>query len=262
MNRHANILILACTLISLASINPKVYGARRPDISRMNMKADLDGDGSEERIRFASFGIRENQSYNTFVLNIRGVLAVYGGEYLLGSFNIVDIDTIDSLKEIAVVEEGPSDDYRTYYLRYGNSQIYMIGSIPAGLRSSETIIDGSGTIYAQTRSNIIDTWWYRGVYQFNDETGKIEELVQEEYEYGRRVSLLLDLPLYQSRDMNSIACTIQKGDQGTITRTDNFNWCYFVSDGGEHGYFPVKGSNILHLDKYSTEVFDGLRLAD
>ena len=261
-NRYRSTLILACILILLASINPKVYGARRPNISRMNVKADLDGDGREERIRFASFGMRENQSYNTFVLNIRGVRAVFDGDNLLGSFNIVDIDTADSVKEIAVVEEGPSDDYRTYYLRYSQDKIYMIGSIPSSLRAPETIVDGSGIIYARTRSNTIDTWWYLGVYQYNGETERIEEIVQEEYVYGRRVSLLMDLPLYKDRDMDTVAYIIHKGDQGTITRTDNERWCYFEGDDGEKGYFPVKGTNVLQLNKRSSEVFDGLHFVD
>jgi hypothetical protein len=239
-----------------------VEAGKRPEISRMKARVDLDGDGKVENIIFASFGMREGQSSSTFVLRIHGNMGVYDGDNLLGNFKIVDIDTTDSLKEIAVPEEGPSDDHRVYYLRYYDSKITMIGSIPSSLRASQTIIDGSGIIRARTRSDIIDTWWYLGVYYFSDETCSIEELPQAEYEYGRRVTLLVDLPLYVDETMTTLRCIVKKNEHGTISKTDNKSWCYFEGEGGVRGYFPVNGSKVLHLDKRSSDVFGGLRFAD
>lgn len=84
-----------------------------------NIMVDLNGDGSEEEIRY---DVKESSDYSGYSC----VLTVNGTAYELceyaamvtpetESFYVTDMDEYDNSLEIAVLDDGPSADYATYF---------------------------------------------------------------------------------------------------------------------------------------------------
>ena len=253
---------LCAATLALCLIAYSTGATSGEQINRMKERADLDGDGSEETVYFASFSISGHYSNNTFVLKVCGRTAAFEGDNLNGYFKIVDIDTSDRYLEIAVPEEGQSDDHQVHYFRYSSGEIIKLGTLPGSTREWNTKIDGSGIVQALVRGNILDTWDYWGKFKYDDCSHDFVEIFKRDFVLNREVTVKEELPLYKDKDMTQIAFTAKVGEKGVITKTDNRLWCLFESDSGEKGWFPVWGSNILHINKLGYQVFDGLQLAD
>ena len=107
--------------------NPKEYKTGQ------NIMVDLNGDGSEEEIRY---DVKESSDYSGYSC----VLTVNGTAYELceyaamvtpetESFYVTDMDEYDNSLEIAVLDDGPSADYATYFYRYDGSALAFIGEV-------------------------------------------------------------------------------------------------------------------------------------
>jgi hypothetical protein len=255
------LVVHMCISISIVGAQPL------RQIEKMKETTDLDGDGREETVYFASFNIfrgsDETDSHYTFVLQVNGDVAAFRGNNLNGNFAIVDIDTNDCFTEIAVPEEGQSDDYFVHYFRYSSGEIVKLGTLPGAVAGwNRNGIDGSGIIYAQVRGKILDTWFYRGEFKYDPVMRDFVESPRTEFVLNRKVVVKKKLPLFKEKNMTEVAFIAQPGEKGLITKTDNKLWCLFESESGKNGWFPVIAGDIFHIYEVGYEVFDGLQLAD
>ncbi|MHB9027944.1 MAG: hypothetical protein ACYC9O_04190 [Candidatus Latescibacterota bacterium] len=122
---------------------------------------DLDGNGKPDRIIFEG-----KPDGNTFTIIVNGVRHEGKGNYISGRYEIVDIDSTDGLREIAVPEWGPSDDYATTFLLYRQGKIREIGKIPGA--GNMMRVDGSGMIHTMVRGQVLHTWFYPAAFTLDE----------------------------------------------------------------------------------------------
>ncbi len=222
---------------------------------------DLDGDGlvdcvcfTSEPVRYGDWGV-----YEEFVLKVNDSVYSGRGDNLDGNYEIVDIDTTDALKEIAVPESGPSDDYATRFFYYDGRDIVPMRRLPGTYNLK---VDGSGVINTVQRGAILHTWFHPARYRLTDERS-LEFVKQDLYEMNWPVTLKEELPLRAARDDDAIVKVLLPGDKVTILASDNKRWCLVETADGTRGWFAVEEYHrIVGTGKWAYEVFDGLSFAD
>lgn len=114
---------------------------------------DIDGDGVAENIQLI-----ENENYEyTLQVNHLNEKVIFGTE----GFYIIDIDTTDHFKEIAVFTSGPSDDYEYEIFRYQNNRLHLLGHLEGWIT-----VNGDGTLFTDNGEGF---WSRRDVYFLNNE---------------------------------------------------------------------------------------------
>jgi hypothetical protein len=213
---------------------------------------DLNGDSIPDTI---DYKILENKYQ--FTLQVNNALYEGYGEGLYSDYQIVDINQIDSYKEIAVKETGPSDDYAVQYFFYDGEEIKRMGHIS----NMNLVLDGSGIIKTKTRGSILHTWWFDDTFELNDDH-ILENVSPELVEMDSKLTMKKKLILYQSRDSNEISAELLPGENVMITLTDNKKWCLVEADNGKKGWFAIEKSGIQGTNIHASEFFDGLCMVD
>ncbi len=256
--------LFLATLISLAlsrSARAELQSTRESHVIHRQLHADMDGDHKTDLIQ-ATFYSTSDGPYDRAVVEINGASFVVHGEVLHGDIFVVDIDTTDAAREVAVPEAGPSDDPATHFLRYSLGEVIELGVVP-GITTGPQAVDGSGSITTQCRGEILETWWYPCRFSLNRWKHVLEEESQERMPMDTRVTLKCDLRLVADAWSTEPAAVLHKGDRATLRSTDNKNWCYIESERGVRGWFAVYTYGIIAQNGLpATEVFDGLFIAD
>jgi len=258
MRFHWAVLLIVIPVATLAIGNPSGL------VVHEGVKEDLNGDGIEEMLigifydsqayfGFGSFG------FDRFVLDINGVHAATGsGVNLDAKVSVVDIDTTDTFREIAVPEAGPSSDDATQFFYFTGDSIVSVGKIPGKTPK----YNGVGEVETNRRERILHTWFYPARYRLN-KSHQLELVEEEFYPMGHDVTVLSELPLSVSPTNSSIAVVLHPGQKVTIVGGDDRRWCLVETEAGAQGWFEVeKYSFIVGVGKRASEVFDGLRYAD
>ncbi len=194
-----------------------------------------------------------------FILTVNGVSIKGSGDNLDGHFNVVDIDTKDNIKEIAVPESGPSGDYKTAFYYYDGKHIVEMGKVQG---SDAVKIDGSGTIVARTRGLVLHTWFYDDPYKLT-KLHLLKRVPKDLYEMNCKVKVKRPLALKKSRSSSKIAITLQLGEEVTIFSSDDKEWCLVENKEGVQGWFAIDGfDQIRGANLSASEFFDGLSYAD
>lgn len=229
--------------------------------------ADLNNDGIEERIVLTI-----DEWVNHYILQVNNIIATASGEEIESVFNIVDINTNDNYKEIAISEYGPSSDYATTFYYYDNEMLFPMGKIegfygPAysygeDINWNQVKIDGNGKIITQSRGQILQTWFYQDEYKLSNEH-MLVNVPKDLYEMSTEVEVVEEFTLQKSRIDYTDAITLKKGEKVTIVASDNKEWCLVENSQGETGWFAVDNFDIVRgLNKRASEVFIGLNNAD
>lgn len=152
---------------------------KEPDISgevlitypaKTPVAVDLDGDGEEEQVQFWFEG---DNNYPTIQIDE----FVFGEEnwqqvdyYLSDPWKdewfLIDTDTTDGYKEIALFDAGPSDDPCTILMRYADGNLREIGSFTS--HPYDAKISGDGIVYANLRMDILETNFVEGKWKLED----------------------------------------------------------------------------------------------
>lgn len=227
------------------------------------LSTDLDGDGVVESITLTieqtegmgtSRTLQVNQS--SADVNETGAGLATGNPQLY--FGIVDLNTTDGVKEIALSDEGPSSDPTTEFYRFDGSKLVKIGSTQ-GLYESMTF-DGKGTLTTMTRATMLDTWFFTDQFTL-DSTGMLVHVDKAFYDrLGDMNSLTLTAPkaFYTAPvgilgdPQTAFASTV--GDVVTLVGCDNIEWCKVKNTVGVEGWFLVTGLDL--------GIFEGLSFAD
>lgn len=179
-------------------------------------------------------------------------------------FYIVDLDIADSYKEIAIYDErGADDEPVTYFLRYENGRLGLVGSITDNPVSETCHFqnDGgkNGEIIARFKLSILKDWYAQGYWKLSG-GGKLSYASQAVY-YPIGIyeaELLCELPAYREADKGGERFIVKPG-KVTFTATDNKNWVQLETQDGISGWFYVeKYDTIADVGKKAEEVFSFL----
>ncbi len=169
---------------------------------------------------------------------------------------IVDIDSSDDYREIAIVDLGPSDDLTTSFLRYDGEELEYIGYV-AGFPTDDTYsMDGKGTIQSQGRLGLLQYWTSVFTWKLNGQ-GKLVALEENLYfpinhdeEDKKPVLLKQAITAYTERDLSSKTILMEPSDEPiTFPSTDNKNWVLMHREDGTEGW--------IYIEDYMNIISDG-----
>jgi hypothetical protein len=223
--------------------------------------ADLDCDGRPEAVDVFFFRPEHGYGAEVFLMAVNKVIYAGKGCALDERLAIVDIDTTDQWKEIALPEAGPSDDYATHFFRYMDREIVPLGTLPERLLGPPGI-DGSGVVHTRCRGHILQTWWYPCEFRVASDQSEFVAVNKRYRHIGTSVVLKLALPLTSVPRGRDTVAVLRPGQTATLLRTDDEHWCEIESSSGVRGWFAVAGWYIPAANASPTEVFDGLCIAD
>ena len=246
---------------------PKMYQASE------TASEDLDGDGRTEKI---SYKVEEQENGEVLaMLTVNGETYIAGGlsdsvsesamtNPTLDCFYITDIKEDDGTLEIAVLDEGPSDDPVTYFFQYDGT-LSCIGLVPgfpfAELNGGFNGFNGYGGIIGRSWTDLIETaylqdyWWYDGSGVVGWDLGWCDFWPS----FGH--TLYEDLPVYCEQDETSANAVIPAQEEVFFLGTDRERWILVKGKDGSQGYMLVEDGNIAGLNKPAGEVFSGLQFS-
>lgn len=234
-------------------------------------KTDLDGDGKEDRIILKTRNNPNGDEVSSYLLLVNDEEILYEGEMIDPLFHVTDINPEDGYREIAVSEEGPSNDNLTVFYRYKDSGLSVLGEIqgflgvfPGSDYKGEVTIPGDGSVETRTRGQMLQTWFYDDVYRLN-ENDELEKIPKDLYPFETEVTLIKELKTQKSREDASPSYTFQAGEKATLMETDEKEWVSIRNQAGEISWFKVESyMTILGQDSegYSMDFFEGLSMAD
>lgn len=235
----------------------------------LSHSTDLNGDGVAENIAIEVKG-NSLEGTNT-VISVSASSITFPGSNPEGFFGIVDIDTTDREKEIAVSDLGPSGDPTTGFYRFDGSLLQLVGIVQGAYETIE--FSGNGTITTKTRSILLQTWFYTDLFTLNS-NHRLSDTTQDIYLIDPAVpeahlTMLQDLALHTDTNeatATAIVTTLKKGEAVQFLGCDEVRWCKVEGATGIAGWFAVEDFNtIVMIDGAripASEVFEGLSNAD
>lgn len=247
---------------------------------------DLDGDGTQDTIYY-SVSPNVPDSNGIYTGAKPSSLTVNGVEFLrpeqenpsadfgfwmenpdaVDYYYIVDLDTNDSARELAIADAGSNGDLTTHFFRYDQGKLSYLGAISSLPDEHTTLFHGNGTVSAMTQLNVMQNWSGLRTYQLSD--GKIQ-LLEPEYcppqlPDGWKVTLLQSLTVYSIPDLSSQQQVLKPTAFAlTFPLTDGEHWVEILCADGTSGwaYFPESdqvqsGDQILN----ASQVFGNLHQA-
>lgn len=255
----------------------KVYDRQHPYPKKYQASEtaseDLDGDGTADTV---SYQVAEQENGEILcVLTVNGESCIVNdlSHFLseqgmtnptVGCFYITDILETDGILEIAVLDEGPSEDPVTYFFQYNGTLTYIgqIAGFPfADMNWGINGFNGYGGITAYSQADMLETafvqnsCWYDG--------SRIVGLEQGWYDYlpSSAHELYEDLPVYCEMDETSAMTVIPAQEEVYFLGTDLRRWVLVKGKDGNQGYLLVEDGNVVGLNKPAEEVFSGLQFS-
>jgi len=230
------------------------------------IQADLHGDGTDNTIGY-HVEYAPNDEVKCYV-TVDGI--TYCASDLIPMwypredvFYIADILEGDGVLEVALLDNGPSDDYVTYFFRLEESLTYIgqVNGHPfpeenSGVNgfSGQSIVAGTGWV------NLIETAPLKNYWRYDSEKEWIvyQDYGWYEYQPGKSHELYVDLPVRVNRDTEAALTTIPAQAQVFFLGTDNWEWILVKGKDGSVGYMQVKDGIVVELNKPAEEVFSDL----
>lgn len=174
--------------------------------------------------------------------------------------------------EIAILDEGPSDDPVTHFFKYDGTLKY-VGAIPGfpfkdygnGIANKDkrSGLDGftyQNGVYGTTTTNLIETAYIDAYYWYDKENWAFKEIEVglHNYKYSRPHELYVELPVYYTMSEDAPTITMQPQEEVYFIKTDNKEWIYIRSKDGIEGYIHVEDGKITNLGLPAEEVFSDL----
>ncbi len=246
-------------LYVLSATQPDLFEEVLFTLTFFSINADINSDNIAELIVWDT---RNSASTGYSELHINEKVVQVSGWNPRGDFGIVDINTNDQLKEIAVSDYGPSSDHTTRFYIYDNKNIIEVGFLSGTY--DKIVFDGRGVLTTRARGRILDTWFYEDEYTLSV-THQLIRAPKDFYERldSRPMTVLISIPLYKSPNASSTTLNFKKGDIVTITGCDDIEWCAVKNEQGVVGWFALHNFDVIRgIEISAGEVFDGLSYAD
>lgn len=243
---------------------PTLPGIQDGGYAATSTQADLDGDGKRETVTLLS-RTSGTETEGT-ILRIERADGKTTSTPLLsftnpeGIIHILDLDSTDQRKELAISDLGPSSDYTTEFYHYQNGALHSLGKI-SGL-VSEMNFPRKNTLITKTYAHILDTWVYDDAYELHNET-LVRIPTSFHARTGEPLTVLEPLPLQRSPRDTRHTLTLKKGDVVLITGCENDAFCLVETRDHQRGWFAIRDFDFLPaVQKRAIAVFDGLSYAD
>jgi len=207
--------------------------------------ADLNGDGKKEKISISGV-----TNLGDFVLQVDRVFIKGKLCDRTNGFTIVDIDTNDKYKEIAVHTHGPSDDDEYLIYWYDGKSIKEMGKLwrwPKFFGNGKVLVKDWMGFWLRTKKYILT----------KERTLKL--VPQEFYFVGVGGTVTKSLPILEERNGKEVVANLRVGSKVLIVLCDTS-----PEDYGDYWYLIKSDTNILGWVK-QRDVYDyleGLPMAD
>lgn len=190
----------ALAVMTLTLLTAPLAQAQDPQEPKNSDSVDLNGDGKPEAI-----SLTWDQAKDEFVLKA-GSSTIRGGTdgNAPPGFVVVDIDSSDKRKELAVTTGQTDYDKQQHLYAFDGKALKSIGNVPA---LTET--KGNGIILS-------DSWqgfWNRRDKYALDKAGKVVEVPQELYAVGVEATVKQSFPLARSRTHKTAVATLAQGSK-------------------------------------------------
>jgi len=174
--------------------------------------------------------------------------------------------------EIAILDEGPSDDPVTHFFKY-NGELVYVGAIPGfpfkdygnGIENKDepTGLDGfthQNAVYGTITTNLIETAYIDAYYWYDKNNWEFKEMEVglHYYRYNRPHKLYKELPVYYSMSEGAPTSMMQPQEEVYFIQTDNKEWIFIRSKDGVEGYIHVEDGQITNIGLPAEEVFSDL----
>jgi hypothetical protein len=228
------------------------------------IQIDLNGDNITDSVMIISLKNIE-QEVDGFTIKVNNQFLEGTCQMIGPKFFIADIDKSDRFLEIAIEEDGPSDDPKTTFYRYDKT-INKLGTVEGNsqhfLSKDRFSVKGDGIIRTKDRGHILHTWWFDSKYKIGN--NKISFVEKKFIDMNLEVTLLEDLPIYKGTNDREVLKILKKSEHVKIRRTDDKSWCEIEAPDGIKGWIELKGNSWVKNcnNKYSSLVFKGLFFAD
>jgi len=222
--------------------------------TNVNYLVDLDGDGTKEKLLVKFSEVEHIGDYPDAMIYINDNLE-YQIQYVdnpdTNFFALTDINTNDSQKEIAIYQNGPSNDPATTFICWNDNEIKelfivdddlwgMFNSAKSTPKILEGFVLGDGTVNWNGRLEILQTWYAPMHLRLNSNNSVtyLDELYyppiyhrQEGDNLGPTMPLI---PIYvcEERDSSSKRTLIEPQTPIDFDITDNISWVHIISDSG------------------------------
>lgn len=241
----------------------------------------LQGDGTEQKIIYESSIDGDNWEHTS-------ILTIDGKQYDLDDyitmfspvqdvFYITDIAESDMIEyddglEIAILDDGPSDDPATHFFKY-DGDLHYVGVVEGypfedygnGIQNKDqkTGIDGFthyNSVIGTGRTDLIETAYVDIYYWYDRIEWTIErlDLGLNKYKSYQPHELYVDLPVYFRMDTESPMVTIPAQKEVYFIETDLEEWILVRGKDGTQGYIQVKDGNVQNVGAPAEEVFSDL----
>lgn len=238
---------------------PKEYQAG------LSASEDLDGDENLEEIQ-CEFG--EN-----------GVsLVIDGKEFRLGdygldlfepvseAFYVTDILADEKGLEIAILDEGPSDDPETHFFAYDGGLSYLgsVSGFPFKEQGGYNGFVSDGWVNGEIRMDFTHTCRVFDSYWYDYDNQKLEYQNSGYYRIVPENSHALseDLTVYLDMDEDSLKTVLFAQEKTFFLETDGKEWVLVKGKDGVKGYLHIVDGKISGLSKTPQEVFSRLDFVD
>lgn len=246
---------------------PKMYQASEVAVE------DLNGDGAADEISYRVMEQETGEVLCEITVNGEAYIAneLFTPELdfimtnpMMDRFYITDILEGDGVLEIAVLDEGPSDDPITHFYQYDGT-LYYIGMVPrfsfekrnGGLNG----FNGYGSINGELVTDLIETAYVQGSWRYDGNSITFWDWGWYEYLPDSSHVLYEDLPVYLGCEETSATAVIPAQEEVFFLGTDMERWILVKGKDGSMGYMLVENGNIVVLDKPAEEVFSGLQFS-
>ena len=179
-------------------------------------------------------------------------------------YYITDISYYDNRLEIAILDNGPSDDPVTYFFQY-DGELYYLGEVQ-GFPFEEygnhpyDGFSGQNSVIGTSQLDLIHSAYVYTYYWYNSSERTLErmERVSSNYTWQHPHELYVDIPVYYSMDESSPVITMQAQESVYFISTDCKEWILVRDGNGVQGYIHVKDGQVLNIGLPAEEVFSEL----
>lgn len=171
---------------------------------------DLDGDGTDESI---SVTVADG----TVRLSVNDITKEFEAWFYdaAGYYTIINIDAAANTLLIGVSDYGPSDDEMTLLYAYDGADIQLVGQFDQVLGKNQrdytgAVCNGDGTISAETRVDVLATWFASAMYQYKG--GQLLDITQfYECLWGQEAETKYGMTMYLSFNDESTGIMVPAG---------------------------------------------------
>ena len=231
------------------------------------VEEDLDGDGKSEQIQYI---LEENAADGDY----HGILMIDRQEFHVEdyedvwldnpemTFYVTDISPYYEGLEIAILDNGSSDDPATYFFTYKDGLTYIgsVGGYPFKQESGYNGFANEGAVIGEIVLEFTHTCRGYGYWWYNYEDQKLEYqdtgYYINKYEYPHQ--LYEDLTVYITMNEKSITTIIPAQEEVFFRGTDCKEWVFIKGKDGSKGYVHIVDGKIAGLAKAPDEVFSGM----